>query len=178
MKNIFIASAMNDDLKGNYTKDCEKLLSILMKNNNLVFGGCNSGIMNISYSETKKNNNSVTSIVPNCYADCLNNISSDNEIIVNDVKERLYSLILNSDILLFLPGGYGTLCELFFMLDSKKANEHNHPIIIYNSLGYFDLLLQFLQNTYNLKFSKQTDKDLYVVIDNYNDLINYIADLK
>lgn len=174
MKNIFIGCSMNDNSNDNYCLESQVFLSKLMINNNLVFGACNSGIMKIAYTETKKNNNLVTGIAPKCYITDLQELKCDKEIITNNVQERFIEIIKNSDILMFLPGGYGTLCELFFMIDSKKAKEHDKPIIICNINGYFDLLLEFLEKSYTLNFSKITDKNLYSVINNYTELDNYL----
>ena len=50
------------------------------------------------------------------------------------IIDRTDGLIRESDVLLFLPGGFGSVYELFTAIESKRCHEHDRSIIIYNSI--------------------------------------------
>ena len=59
-----------------------------------------------------------------------------------NVFERTQRIYEDSDVLLFLPGGIGTIAELYAMLDANIENEKAKPIFIYNADHSYDLLLE------------------------------------
>lgn len=85
-------------------------------------------------------------------------------------------LIEESDALIFMPGGVGTIYELFTAIESKRSGEFNKPIIIYNSNNYFDKLLLFMEGMYNQNFASISVKEDYHISNNYQDTIDYIKD--
>ena len=96
------------------------------------------------------------------------------EIITKTVSERTEGLIRESDVLIFLPGGIGTIYELFSSIESKRCHEFNKPIIIYNSNNFYDILLKFMNKMYNEKFVKEKDKDNYVIMNTKDEVITYL----
>ena len=83
-------------------------------------------------------------------------------------------MILESDICLFLPGGIGTINELFLAIESKRSHEFDKPIVIYNSCGFYDELLAFLNKIYQEEFTPSYIQDSYYISSNFNDILNYI----
>ena len=76
--------------------------------------------------------------------------------------------------MLFLPGGVGTIYELMSAIESKRSQEFNKPIIIYNDEGFFDELLEMLEKTYNNNFSNIKIKNCYNVFNNYKEIVKVI----
>lgn len=68
---------------------------------------------------------------------------------MHDRKMLMHQL---SDAVIVLPGGYGTLDELFEMLTWGQLGLHRKPIGILNIAGYFDHLLQFVEHTSQQQF--------------------------
>jgi uncharacterized protein (TIGR00730 family) len=64
--------------------------------------------------------------------------------VVNDIIERKRLMIEKSDAFLVLPGGLGTLDELFEVWTGLQVGSHTKPIIIANWGGYYNELLAFL----------------------------------
>ena len=83
-------------------------------------------------------------------------------------------MIRESDALIFLPGGIGTIYELFTAIESKRNKEFDKPIIIYNSNNYFDKLLLFLDYLYNQNFTDISVSGNYHISDSAEDTLNYI----
>ena len=64
--------------------------------------------------------------------------------VVPDMHLRKKRMIERSDAFITLPGGLGTLDELFEVLTLAQLGEHDHPMILLDPAGYFDGLVQFL----------------------------------
>ncbi len=175
---LFIGCSSSNDIPTEYFNDCKVLLEELMKENDLVFGACNSGLMGLAYNTTLKANGNITGICPEAYKDDFKTLKCDTEITTKSVSERTDSVISSSDALIFLPGGIGTIYELFTAIESKRCHEFNKPIVIYNSNGYFDKLLEFMDKVYSEKFSGFKDKRNYLVTDSISSILYYINNYK
>ncbi len=170
---VCCSSIGNIDKK--YKENAEKLFKeIFKKENDLVFGAYNNGIMGISYKIAKENNRKVIGITPKIFKEDFKTLECDVEILTENISSRTTALIENSDILLFLPGGVGTIYELMSAIESKRSQEFNKPIIIYNDEGFFDELLEMLEKTYNNNFSNIKIKNCYNVFNNYKEIVKVI----
>jgi len=65
--------------------------------------------------------------------------------LVDCMQSRLQKMLDHSDAFVALPGGCGTLEELFFVLTRKRLGLHAAPVIIVNHRGFFDPCLQMLE---------------------------------
>jgi uncharacterized protein (TIGR00730 family) len=65
--------------------------------------------------------------------------------VVEDMSTRKTIMRELADAYVILPGGYGTLDEFFDVLTLRQLKLHNKPIIVINIDGYFDHLLQFIE---------------------------------
>lgn len=90
--------------------------------------------------------------------------------VVDDIIERKRLMIEKSDAFLVLPGGFGTLDELFEVWTGLQVGAHQKPIIIANWGGYYDKLLAFL---------KQADEHGFLNGDHLNgaEIINDVDDI-
>ena len=173
--NIFIGCSASDLIDNKYYDDTKELLNILMRDNNLVFGACHSGLMGLAHDITKAYGNKVIGICPSMYIKDFDELDCDEEIVSSTVNDRTSGLISNSDILLFIPGGIGTIYELFTAIETKRCHEHNKPIIIYNSNGFFDKIIEFLEMLYTEEFAREKDKNNYYIANTQEEVLNYIG---
>lgn len=172
---IAVCCTSIDNIDKIYKESAEKLLKEIFKNDNeLVFGAYNKGIMGIAYKIAKENNRKVLGITPKIFKEDFKTMKCDLEIITENIFNRTFALIENSDILLFLPGGIGTIYELMSAIESKRSKEFDKPIIIYNINGFFDKLLEMLEKTYNEKFSNICIKNCYNIYNDYKEIVNLI----
>lgn len=176
---IFIGCSSREEIPNKYFNDCNKLIEELFKDNNdLVFGAYNKGIMSMCYRIAKKYNRKVIGITPKIFVSALDELDCDLEIVTNNISRRTEGLIEESNVLLFLPGGIGTIYELFTVIESKRSGEFNKPIIIYNSNNFFNKLLEFIEKLYNEDFTDIKVKECYLVMDNPSDIINYLTSIR
>ena len=64
---LFIGCSSSNDIPTEYFEDCKIFLEELMKENDLVFGACTTGLMGLAYNTALNNNREVTGICPEVY---------------------------------------------------------------------------------------------------------------
>lgn len=171
---LFVCCSASKDILDKYMDDCTILLNEILKDNDLVFGSCDTGIMGLSYEIAKKYNRSVTGICPEIYSSSFERLNCDVEVTTKDMLDSTIKIMNISDAIIVLPGGFGTLYELFIAIQCKICNEHNLPIIIYNSCGYYDNLLSFIDNMYKDKFASDSSKDKYYIANSVEEVVKYL----
>lgn len=116
---LFIACSSSDDIPVIYNTDCAKYLEELFAaDNDLVFGAYNKGLMALSYKIALKNNREVIGITPQIFSNDLKNLNCTQEIITENINRRTERAIEESDALIFMPGGVGTIYEFFIYKES------------------------------------------------------------
>jgi uncharacterized protein (TIGR00730 family) len=91
-------------------------------------------------------------------------------IVVEDMRERKKRMIENVDAVIALPGGVGTLEELLEVITLKQLDRFSKPIIIVNTKGFYNSLLTFFDEMIEEQFLHSHDKDIWVVVDNPDEL--------
>lgn len=171
---LFIGCSSSNNIPSEYLSDCKEYLNTLLVSNDIVFGACSTGLMGISYKTAKANGNKVTGICPKVYKDDLLGLNCDEEELTTSISDRTDKVIANSDALIFLPGGIGTIYELFTAIESKRNHEFDKPIVIYNSHQYFDRLLEFLEVMYQQGFTAEKVKECYHISNSATDTLDYL----
>ena len=170
---IFIGCSSSDDIDDIYKNSALDLAEKLSKKDNELICGGNDGLMKIFHDTFLKNSKVVTikgvknyykivSLCPNIYY-------------YDTISDRKKAIIEEADILIFLPGGIGTFDEIFSFIESKRANEHNKPIVIANINNYYNKLLEQLDKMYKECFANSNNKKYYYVANNVEEIISYIS---
>jgi uncharacterized protein (TIGR00730 family) len=79
-----------------------------------------------------------------------------------------------ADGVIALPGGFGTLDELFEMLTWKQLDLHQMPISVLNTNGYYDHLMAQLQHMVDEGFLKSPNLEALQVESNAEAMVDYI----
>jgi uncharacterized protein (TIGR00730 family) len=144
----------------------------------VVYGGSNSGLMQLVCDGSYNNNGKVTGVYPR-FMDIKEPIRAEKLselIIVEDLYERKKIMIEHSDAFFILPGGYGTLDELFEVLTLRKLNVINKPIILINYKGFWDQLLPMLDSIESEQFAKPGVKNqLLTVVSTLDEAFNALG---
>lgn len=176
---IAVCCSSSDNIDKKYIESSNRVLEqIFKRDNDLVFGAMNNGIMGIAYKNAKKNNRSVTGIAPEIYKEDFKDLDCDTEILTKSVNGRTEALVNNSDVLLFLPGGVGTIYELISAIEMKRSKEFNKPIIVYNETGFFNEMLQMLNKIYQRNFTSQNVRLSYNIANDYMTVLDLLDKLK
>lgn|SRR5574344_261941 len=153
---VFIGCSSYNDIDRKYFETAKKVvLKCINLKYELVFGCCNNGLMGLVYDEYMKSGLNVYAICTKHYKDDLNTVKC-NKVLVNNTYEQI-DYFMKSDLYIFLPGGYGTYNEIFYLINSYVTGEHKNNIIIVNTDHYYDELKIILEKIKNEKFAKVFD---------------------
>ena len=153
MLNIGFFASSKNSLKDKYYNQVNELLRSI-KNikriNKAVYGGGNTGIMGMVHDVFKDNIISHNLEKWKVY---------DDENIHPDILNRQRGILESSDVFIVLPGGVGTISELFdcIMMNDTNSFSKNKPIIIYDCDNYYSELYKFIENLYQTGASKKCD---------------------
>lgn len=84
--------------------------------------------------------------------------------IVEDLRSRKHLMLSESDGCVALPGGCGTLEELFEALTLKRLGLYVHPIVLLNTNSYFAPLLELLEQAVRERFMDDRHLDMWQVV--------------
>ena len=91
--------------------------------------------------------------------------------------QLLLLMINNSDIFLILPGGFGTLDELFEILTLNQLNIVNKPVVIFNISNYWKNLEQLLKRMHKEGFLNRKDIKNILWVNNIKELIKTLNNI-
>lgn len=113
----------------------------------IVYGGGNKGLMEVLASAVRVNGGRVMSVVPNKMIQAgLASDQSNVEIPVVDLSDRKATMLREAELFIALPGGIGTLDEIFTVLASSLVGEHHKKVILFNMDGFWNPLLSMIRN--------------------------------
>jgi uncharacterized protein (TIGR00730 family) len=142
----------------------------------LVYGGGNVGLMGIAANAALDAGGKVIGIIPSDIADKeVGHVGVTELQVVDSMHERKMRMAKLADGIIALPGGLGTLEELFEMLTWSQLGFHNKPIGLVNVAGYYDLLLSFLDHMVDERFVKQIHRDLLLTDENPATLLDTLV---
>jgi uncharacterized protein (TIGR00730 family) len=119
----------------------------------LVYGGGRTGLMGTVAEATRAAGGRVVGVIPKALVDMeLANRLSDELHVVDTMHERKAMMGERADAFIALPGGIGTLEELFEAWTWRQLGYHDKPVGILNVDGYYDALLAFLAHSVQEKF--------------------------
>ncbi len=142
----------------------------------LVYGGAKIGLMGALANGALEANGKVIGIIPTFLKK--NEVVHDGltELIeVESMHERKHQMSELADGFIALPGGFGTLEELFEILTWAQLNRHQKPIGILNTDGYYDELLAFIHKMVDKKFLRPVNLDLMIVSSSIDNLLEQMA---
>ncbi|QDT63265.1 LOG family protein YvdD [Calycomorphotria hydatis] len=148
-----------------YTKCAQQLGKLLARRKRrLVFGGGSVGMMGTIADAALAAGGEVTGVIPGFLADSeIKHPGVADMRIVEDMHERKAMMADISAAFIALPGGFGTLEELFETITWAQLQIHHKPIGLLNVNGYFDALLAFLDHAFETDFIKPIHRKLFVV---------------
>jgi len=132
----------------------------------LVYGGGDCGVMGAVANAVLKNKGQVTGVFPRSLKDLESEHASLSEIImVESMHERKRIMFERSDAIVVLPGGFGTMDEMFEIITWKQLRFHEKPVVILNHKGYWDPLVTLMENIIKTGFAREETRQLYDIVD-------------
>lgn len=145
------------------------------KNITLIYGGGNKGIMGAVANAVLEKAGHVVGIIPQLLTDREHSHQGITELIVVDnMHIRKKMLYEKCDAAIILPGGFGTLDELFEMLTWNQLSIHNKQIFILNTAGFYNNLLAHAQQMQEESFLYDNIEERLIVLNTPKQLEAYL----
>ncbi len=145
---IAVFCSANNNIVDKYTKEVEALGQwIGTAGHTLVYGGSNTGLMECVARAAHDAGATVIGVVPQILEKG-GRVSDyiDVEIPCDNLSDRKDLMLAQADTAVALPGGIGTLDELFSVAASRTIGYHTKKIILYNINGFWDSLVHLLDD--------------------------------
>ncbi|MET3025715.1 TIGR00730 family Rossman fold protein [Flavobacterium sp. UW10123] len=181
MKRITVFCASSFGTEKIYEEQAIVLGKTLAEQNiELVYGGANVGLMGAVADGALNSGGTVIGVLPNFLRSKeIAHLGLTELILVESMHERKTKMNDLCDGVIALPGGFGTLEELFEMLTWAQLGLHKKPIAILNVNGFYDALITLLQTMTEKGLLKEVNREMLLVSDNIDDLLeqmkNYVA---
>lgn len=134
---------------------------------NLVYGGGSIGLMGVLADQVLELGGKVLGVIPRFLDDReVGHHGLTRLIITESMHERKQEMASHAEGFIAMPGGIGTLEELFEIFTWIQLRLVKHSLALYNVGGYFDPLVSFLDNMVAEGFLKAETRDLLIVSDN------------
>lgn len=117
------------------------------KGHTLVYGGVNQGLMECVAKAVKDTGGRTIGVIPQI-VEKSGRISDyvDVEILCDNLSDRKQLMLDKSDVFIALPGGIGTIDEVFTIAASATIGYHEKRVILYNINGFWDALIQMMDD--------------------------------
>ncbi len=137
-----------------YLQAAYRLGEILAENSiTIVYGGGAVGSMGRLAEGALARNGTVIGVIPRFMQELEWGHSRLTELhVVEDMRERKHRMLAGADAAIALPGGCGTLEELLEAITLKRLGIYLNPIVLVNTCGFFDPLIELLQRAVRERF--------------------------
>lgn len=180
IKNICVFCSSSNYLDDIYYRDAKELGRLMGQNGyNIVYGGSTLGMMWACASEVKNNGGKIYGVMPQRLVDlgCRTN-NCDEFYLAQGMRDRKQKMDDISDAVIVLAGGFGTLEEFAEMLVQKQLGYNKKAIVLLNTNGFYDKLLDFFDTVIEYKFANKFVKDLLYIAATPSEAIDYIKNYK
>ena len=172
MKKICIFCSANHAIDPDFFEMTRSLGEWLAREGHtLVFGGVNMGLMECIAEAAHKAGGQTIGVVPRIIEERgAQSQFVDVCIPCDDLNDRKALMLAQSDVFIALPGGIGTLDELFTVVSSATIGYHQKPLILYNMKGFWDSLIAMLDDLEARGLTRKPWRDYIKVASSFDEL--------
>lgn len=165
IKSVCVFCGARDNVDQEYIDLATKCgVTMAAKQIDLVYGGGRTGMMGAVSKTVTDLGGKVIGIYPKLLDELEPlNTNLQNTIFVNSMFERKELMVEKSDAFLILPGGFGTLDEIFEVITLKILKQHDKPIVICNYKNFWQSLISCCEEIIDKKFARSHARGTYEV---------------
>jgi len=167
VRRVTVYASASNALHPDYYDAASRLGSILGGAGlDIVYGGGGVGLMRSMADAALAAGGHVHGVIPHF----LNTVEHGHQAlsrleVVSNLRERKHRMLEESDAVVSLPGGFGTLEELFEALTLKRLGQFLGPVVLVNTKGYFNRYIEMLQFSVRERFMSDSHLQLWRVIE-------------
>lgn len=174
---VAVFCSANQNIRADYFQRTAELGKWLAENGHtVVFGGCRLGLMECVAKAAHEAGGQTIGVVPTIIEE--RGAVSDNvdiHIACADLADRKQLMLLHSDISIALPGGIGTLDEIFSVVAAATIGYHHQQVILYNMDGFWEHLITMLNAMQQQGFIRNNWSDHILVANSLQEVANILA---
>lgn len=177
-KSICVYCASSQGCSSDYHAAARELGATLVRNGySLIYGGGAVGSMGALAEGALSEDGRIVGVMPEFMMELEWGHSRLSELrVVEDMRVRKHVMLSESQGLVALPGGSGTLEELFEAITLKRLGIYLHPIVLVNTRGFFDPLLAFLRHAISERFMDDRHSQMWSVVPEPGDVPGALED--
>jgi uncharacterized protein (TIGR00730 family) len=138
----------------------------------LVYGGGSVGSMGAVADGALAEGGEVIGIIPRFMRELEWAHAGLSELrLVEDMQQRKRDMLAASDAIVTLPGGSGTLEELFEAITSKRLGLYPNPIVILNQGGFYDPLFSLLEGSVSERFMHEAHLEMWHAVERVDEIL-------
>lgn len=170
--NIAVFCSANNQIAPEYFQLTEELGAWMAEaGHTLVFGGCNSGLMDCAARAVKAHGGRTLGVIPSLVEEGRRRSEYlDIDIPCDNLSDRKELMMTHAEAFIALPGGVGTLDELFTVAASATIGYHQHPVILYNMGGFWSHLIALLDDLQARGLIRGDWHDRFIVANSLDDI--------
>jgi len=179
MMNICIFCSSSNNIADQYKQSAFRLgKQLAEKGHTLIYGGATGGLMDEVAGGFRAGNGEIIGVIPQIIIKS-NRLSSlpTQLITVEDMSERKKRMKADADVFVVLPGGYGTLDEMFDVIASGTVGEHKKPLICINENGFYNSLLAQIDSMKSECFTPKNENYKPCFVQSIEDCNQFIDNL-
>lgn len=176
MQKIGVYLSSKENLPENYVQAAREVGELIGKTGRiLIYGGARKGLMEVLAQSVKQHGGRVYGMVPEIIEKRgLVSDAIDVTFRCVDLSDRKMMMNRESDVLVALPGGIGTLDEVFTVMANTVIGIRHQPVVFYDVDGCWDALLAALDNLFEQGLVSGSPSDYYSVAHNIRELASLI----
>lgn len=173
MRSICVYCGSSDQINSSYLNAASEMGAVIAARGlQLVYGAGVTGLMGAIANGALENGGEVIGVLPEIFnTPTLAHNKLTRLEIVEDMHQRKARLAELADAFIALPGGFGTLEELFEILTWAQIGLHQKPVGLLNVRRYFDPLLELVEKASSEGFIYHEHRDLLISGDDPNSLL-------
>ena len=142
----------------------------------IVFGGVYQGLMECVAKAVKESGGETVGVVPSIVEETGRTSQYNDRVLTcNNLNERKQLMLDESDVFIALPGGVGTLDEVFTVAASYTIGYHHKRVILYNMKGFWDSTISMLDDLQQRGMVRGQWRDYICVADNLDEIGKILA---
>jgi uncharacterized protein (TIGR00730 family) len=176
IKRVCVYCASSTQCDPVYHDAATRLGAMLARNQvTVVYGGGKSGLMGALADSALAERGRVIGVLPRF----MDEVEWGHErlselILVNDMHERKRLMIQEVDAVIALPGACGTWEELFEAMSWKRLGLFTGPIVILNTRGYYQPMLEMLDRSIEYRFMDERHRAMWMVVEEPEQVLDAI----
>ena len=172
IKSIAVYCGSSPGLLPEYATIAEELGQFLANNSiTLVYGGSSVGLMRIVADNVLQCGGKVIGVIPEAIAKKVVHTNLTELHITQDMHSRKKKMFDLADAFIAMPGGIGTLEEIFEVLTWSQLGFHSKPCAFLNIAGYYNKLFDFLKYSVDQRFVTQEHLDMFQISNAVEDVM-------